>query len=148
MNNEDKKLKDIKVDNFEEGYVTKITGNIPLFSFNSKVDLIEDLKKLNINDVFDKEKSDLSKLTDIPSYIQIALHEAKIDFSNDGIRAGASTSLGGGAGDVTDICLNHIFDVPVKTIDISFDNPYMFLIRNKDTGEVWFAGRVYEALEA
>jgi len=31
-----------------------------------------------------------------------------------------------------------------KKIDLTFDNPYMFVIRDKDTGEVWFTGTVYE----
>ena len=142
-----KKLKEIKLDNFDEGYITKITGNIPLFNIHSELDLINDLKKLNITDVFDRDKSDLSNLADIPSFIEVAKHEATIEFSNEGIRAGATTQLGGGAGATTSICLDYYFDVPVKTIEINFDNPYMFLIRNKDTGEVWFAGRVYEGIE-
>ena len=30
------------------------------------------------------------------------------------------------------------------TIDLDFDKPYMYIIRDKSTGEVWFAGTVYE----
>ena len=36
------------------------------------------------------------------------------------------------------------FDVPVKKIDITFDKPYIYIIRDKDSGEVWFTGTVYE----
>ena len=36
------------------------------------------------------------------------------------------------------------FDVPVEVIDLTFDKPYMFIIRDKNTGEVWFVGTVYE----
>ena len=39
------------------------------------------------------------------------------------------------------------FDVPVEKIDLTFANPYMFIIRDKDTGEVWFTGTVYEPVE-
>ncbi len=34
----------------------------------------------------------------------------------------------------------------VETIDITFDKPYMFLIKDKNSGEVWFTGTVYEPL--
>ena len=36
--------------------------------------------------------------------------------------------------------------MPVEEIDLTFDKPYMFIIRDKDTGEVWFAGTVYNPL--
>ena len=36
------------------------------------------------------------------------------------------------------------YDVPVETIDMTFDKPYFFLIRDKVSGEVWFMGTVYE----
>ena len=29
---------------------------------------------------------------------------------------------------------------------MTFDRPYMFLIRDKENGEVWFVGTVYEPL--
>ena len=34
--------------------------------------------------------------------------------------------------------------MPVEKIDLTFDKPYIYLIRDKDSGEVWFAGSVYE----
>ena len=35
--------------------------------------------------------------------------------------------------------------MPVKTIELNFDKPFLFLIRNKDTNEIWFVGTLYEA---
>ena len=37
-------------------------------------------------------------------------------------------------------------DIPIEKIDLTFDKPYMFIIRDKESGEVWFAGTVYEPL--
>ena len=34
----------------------------------------------------------------------------------------------------------------VKEIDLTFDKPYMFIVRDVKTGEVWFTGTVYEPL--
>jgi hypothetical protein len=34
----------------------------------------------------------------------------------------------------------------VEEIDMTFDKPFVFFIQDKDTGEVWFAGTVYQPL--
>ena len=76
------------------------------------------------------------------SYIDKAVHKANIEFSNQGIKASAATALGGlGA---TSCGYDYLYDIPVETIDLTFDKPYLFLIRDKDTGEVWFSGKVYQ----
>ena len=73
------------------------------------------------------------------------MHKANIEFSNEGIKAAAATE-GGGAGD-TNCGFDYIYKVPIKEIDITFNKPFMFLIRDKNTKEVWFAGTVYEPTE-
>ena len=142
LNNDIKKLKAIKLENFTDGKVTKIVGDIPLFSYKYELQLMNDLKKLGIEDVFDAKKADLSKLSDVDGiYINHASHKANIDFSNDGIKAAAATAVGGmgsAAGG-----FDYLFEVPVETIDITFDRPYLYLIRDKASGEVWFTGTVY-----
>lgn len=127
---------------FKEGVITNVIGRIPKFDFNYELDLKEDLKKIGITDVFEQGTADLSNLTDIQdSYISSAIHKAKIEFTQDGIKAAAATMYGGkgGGGDY-----DYFFDVPVEIIDITFDKPYMFLIRDVETGEIWFTGTVYE----
>ena len=104
---------------------------------------MEKLKENGITDIFDIEKADLSNLTTSNAAISSALHKANIEFTQDGIKAAAATFIGGyGAGEP----FNYEFDVPVEEIDITFNKPYMFLIRDKETGDVWFAGTVYEPL--
>lgn len=127
---------------FKEGVITNVIGRIPKFDFNYELDLKEDLKKIGITDVFEQGTADLSNLTDVQdSYISSAIHKAKIEFTQDGIKAAAATMYGGkgGGGDY-----DYFFDVPVEIIDITFDKPYMFLIRDVETGEIWFTGTVYE----
>ena len=142
LNNDIKKLKAIKLENFTDGKVTKIVGDIPLFSYKYELRLMDDLNKLGITDVFDSKKADLSKLSDAKGvYINHASHKANIDFSNDGIKAAAATAVGGmgsAAGG-----FDYLYEVPVETIDITFDKPYLYLIRDKASGEVWFTGTVY-----
>ncbi len=138
-------LKSIELDSFEDGYVTIVEGYIPMFKFDYELKLMDDLKGLGIEDVFDSEKSDLSNLSSSSSFIDTAVHKANIEFSNDGIKASAATAMGGmGAADGG---FKYYFEAPVKRINLTFDNPYMYLVRDKDTGEIWFAGTVYEPVE-
>lgn len=138
-------LKEVKTENFKEGVVTKIKGSLPLFKFEYSLDLMNDLNKLGIKDVFDSIKSNLSKMTSSKAYIGDASHKATIEFSNEGIKAAAATELGGlGAANGG---FEYLYEVPVEEIDLTFDNPYLFLIRDKDSGEVWFVGSVYEPIE-
>lgn len=139
-------LKTIELNNFAKGKVTKITGYIPLFNFDYELDLMNDLKELGVMDVFDPKKADLSNITtDTDIYIGSASHKANIDFSNEGIKAAAATEFGGMGNDTDGF--EYLYDVPVEIIDLTFDKPYMFLIRDKETGEVWFTGNVYEPTE-
>ena len=140
-----KNLKEIKAENFTEGKVTKITGYIPLFKFDYQLQLKKDLKELGVLDVFDEKKADLSNMiTGTSNYIDSADHKANIEFSNEGIKAAAVTVEGGFGS--TGCGFEHLYDVPVEEINITFDKPYLFLIRDKDTGEVWFVGTVYEPI--
>ena len=138
-------LKPIELDSFKEGYVTEITGYIPMFKMDYELDLINDLKELGITSVLDKS-ADLSNITNDNAYITDAKHSANIEFSNDGIKAAAATIVGG-AGDATGPFFDYYFEVPIETIDLTFNRPFMYLIRDKETGEVWFAGCVYEPID-
>ena len=137
-------LKELKKENFKDGVVTKVYGYIPMFKFDYELKLMSDLKKLGIKDVFSKDKANLSKLTNSKSYIASAAHKANIEFSNDGIKAAAATQMSGAGS--TSGGFDYFFEVPVEEIDLTFDKPYMFLIRDKATGEVWFTGTVYEPI--
>ena len=136
-----KSLKGIKYNNFEDGYVTYIHGLIPLFNFDYDLKIEEDLKKLGVTDVFSLEKSNFTPIVRGPVAIEIK-HKSNINFSNDGIKASAALMMGGFGDGGPDF--DYIFDMPVKEIDLTFDKPYLFLIRDRDTNEIWFTGTVYE----
>ena len=135
-------MKSMKIENFKEGVATRIRGNIPFFKFEYELQLLEDLKKLGIEDVFDSTKADLSNMTTANAVIDKAVHKANIEFSNDGIKAAAATAMGG-LGSTTG-GFDYAFKIPVEEIDVTFDKPYLYLVRDKATGEVWFTGTVYE----
>ena len=138
-------LKNISFDNFKDGVVTKIHGNIPFFKYEYSLPLLKDLKKMGINNIFDINKSDLSNMiTGEKQYIDKAVHKANIEFSNDGIKAAAATAFGGSGAAGCYIDFDHEYEVPIEEIDLTFDKPYMYIIRDKATGEVWFTGTVYD----
>lgn len=137
-------LKELTPENFKEGVVTEITGYIPKFNFEYNLNLKEDLKQLGVTDVFERGKANLTELSDREGiYIADAIHKANIEFTQDGIKAAAATIFGGaGAGSSFD----YIYEIPVEKVDLTFDRPYLFFIREKETGELWFVGTVYEPL--
>lgn len=136
-------LKKIELNNFKDGVVTKITGFIPKFKFDYELDLMNDLKTLGIKNVFEIGKANLKNITSDELYINKISHKSNIEFTQDGIKAAAITYAGGkGAGET----FNYYFEVPVEEIDLTFDKPYMFIIRDKKTQEVWFTGTVYNPL--
>ncbi len=138
-------LKTIDMDSFADGIITEVAGFIPLFKFDYELDILNDLKKIGISEVFNSNKADLSNLMDRKVYISDVKHKANISFSNSGIKAGAVFSaMGAGAGGCG---FDYKFDVPVEKVDITFDKPFIFIIRDKNSGEVWFAGTVYEPEE-
>ncbi len=137
-------LKEIKSENLKEGVITKITGYIPLFKFEYELDLMNDLKQLGITDVFDVDKADLSGITSSAAFIDSASHKANIEFSNEGIKAAAAVQMGGAG--AASCGFTYDYEVPVEEIDLTFDKPFLFLIRDKNSGEVWFTGTVYEPI--
>lgn len=145
INNIINNLKAIELDNFKDGVITEINGYIPMFKFDYELDLMNDLKKLGIVNVFDENKADLTELSSNNAVIDTAIHKANIEFSNEGIKAAAATAVGGkGAGGCE---FDYQYDVPIEQIDLTFNKPYLFIIRDKNSGEVWFAGTVYKPEE-
>ncbi len=138
-------LKPLKAENFKKGVITRIDATIPMFKYDYKLNFQHDLEELGIKDVFVEGESNLTKLAKNNTFIKIAKHMATIDFSNDGIRAGAASIAGGLGGGGPHF--EYLWDVPVEEIDLSFNRPFVYLIRDKNTGEVWFVGSVYEPTE-
>ena len=140
------KLKPIKLESFKEGVITEIRGNIPMFKFDYELNVKEDLQKLGITNVFDSNKADLSNISSSKNYIEQAKQKINIEFANEGIKAAAVTELGGWGGGPP--CgFDYLYDVPVEKINLDFDKPYMFIIRDKNSSEVWFTGTVYKPIE-
>ena len=136
------------IDNYKDGVVTKVYGSIPFFKYSYDMKGFKNnLKELGVTDVFNENAADLTNMVDLSetddnAYIMGASHKADIDFSNNGIKAAAVTVVDGGMGAAAG-GFDYKWDVPVEEIDLTFDKPFMFIIRDKASGEVWFTGAVY-----
>ena len=93
-------------------------------------------KKLGIEDAFDREKANFSNMTETSLFVSKAIHKADVKFSEEGIRAAAVTIF---AMEKNTMILEEYVPITVK-----IDKPFMFLIKDKATGEIWFVGTMYE----
>ena len=109
---------------------------IPKFSFDYSLKLKEDLINLGIKDAFDLNLANLSNISTEKLYVNDALHKANIDFSEDGVKAAAVTVFG------LKILSMEMEDK--NTVKVIIDKPFLYFIRDKKTGEIWFVGTVYE----
>lgn len=140
-----KSLKPIEMGSFKDGAITILSGYVPFFAFDYDLHLVDDLKSIGVSDIFSDEAANLSKISDMEGlYIANAAHKARIDFSNEGIKAGAATVVDGGLGSAVSCRFVHEFEAPIERIELKFNNPYIFLVRDKNTGEAWFAGVVHD----
>jgi len=114
--------------------------SIPKFSFNYNLKLKDDLIDMGITDVFDAQNADLSNMSSKKLHIAEALHKADIKFSETGIKAAATTVM---------VAMDYsvMFIEKNKPEEVTIDKPFLFVIRDKYTGEIWFTGAVYEPEE-
>ena len=111
--------------------------NIPKFKFDYQLGFKKDLNTLGIQSAFDAKLADFSNMASKPLYVGEAIHKANIGFSEEGIKAAAVT--------VFAMALSEAIDPYVpQPIAINIDHPFLFLIRDKDNGTIWFTGAVYQ----
>ena len=113
-----------------------IRVSIPKFSFEYDLELKKDLMNLGITDAFSRGSANFSKMSDKQLYVSEALHKANIDFTEKGVKAAAVT--------VFLMMENAAMIEEEQPVEVTIDNPFMFLIRDKNTKEIWFTGTVYE----
>ena len=107
--------------------------SIPKFKFDYKLNFEDDLKSLGINSAF-KDNADFSKMASESLYVSEASHLATIEFSEGGIKAAAVTSFS-----MMDTAL-----APSTPLEVTINHPFLFLIRDKSNGAIWFIGTVYQ----
>lgn len=102
----------------------------PKFEFDTKYTLNENLKALGIPSAFDPAKADFSGMTTAEKiWIDFVIHQAYVKVDEKGTEAAAATAVGM----VGSAMPRNVFKA---------DHPFIFLIQEKDTGNILFFGRV------
>ena len=116
------------IDEIEIDYVTL---TMPLFEFESEFSLGGALAEMGMPDAFDGS-ADFSGMTGSRDLrISFVVHKAFVSVDEEGTEAAAATGVG------------MLLSGPSKEpIEVTVDRPFIFLIRDVETGTVLFLGRV------
>lgn len=106
---------------------------MPKFQFRSPSPLKETLSRLGMPTAF-SDRADFSAISPRERLVlQDALHEAFISVDEKGTEAAAATGAFGG-----------VTSGPNEIIQLTVDRPFLFLIRDDETGAILFMGRVLD----
>ncbi len=117
-------------------YAYDLTVSVPRFGIETRANLNKILVALGMPLAFDSGAADFSGIhAPGPLYIGTVIHQANIDVDEKGTEAAAATAVGMDTGGGPS---------PVKEITLRLDHPFLFFVRDLDTGAVLFMGRVMD----
>jgi serpin B len=112
---------------------TEVTLTMPRFEFDSEFSLKDTLAGMGMRDAFSPDDADFSGMTGNPElFISDVIHKAFVAVDEAGTEAAAATAVIVGT-----------TSAPVEPlVEVTIDRPFIFLIRDIDTGAILFVGRV------
>jgi serpin B len=111
---------------------------LPRFSFETKADLAQVLADLGMPTVFELGAADFSGMTtQEPLFISNVIHEANISVDEQGTEASAATAVVIMAG-----------AAPAGPPQVHLDRPFLFALRDLNTGAVLFLGQVVDPTQS
>jgi serpin B len=117
-------------------YAYNVRLFMPRFGIDTKGNLVASLKALGLKKAFDAAKADFTGMTSEDRlHIGIVIHQANIDVDEQGTEAAAATAVGMDTGGCTG-------PQPATTKILRLDKPFMFMLRDVQTGAILFMGRV------
>jgi serpin B len=112
----------------------RVTLSLPKFRVERQFDLSDALRALGVTNVFDADLADFSGLLGAGSiFLTAVVHKAFVAANEKGTEAAAATAAVGG-----------ITSAGGSSIAVSVDRPFLFAIRDRDTGTILFLGRVVD----
>lgn len=110
----------------------EVTLRLPRFDIAKATDLGAALQALGVIDAFDPNAADLSGITTAERlYVSAALHQANITVDEQGTVAAAAT-----------VIVVSEASAAVELHELTVDRPFLFLLRDRPTGTLLFAGQV------
>lgn len=122
-----------------------INYSLPKYTFDfDYTKFKQSLIDLGIKDAFDGEKSSFKYMvnenSNIKVYVDEAIHKSHIELSEHGTKAAAVTVFL-----LKDNAME--YEETKKEINIIFDKPFIFIIKEKQSDNIWFYGTVYKPME-
>ncbi len=105
---------------------------LPKFGAESQLGLGDVLAALGMPAAFDADTADFSGMTVADRlYISAVIHQANIDVDEKGTEAAAATAVVMAAS-----------AAPAPPVEMTVDRPFMFALRDMETGAILFLGRI------
>jgi serine protease inhibitor len=115
-------------------YPYALTLFMPKFSTETRAKLNDVLQGLGMPLAFDARRADFSGINPRdPVYIGFVIHQANIDVDEKGTEAAAATAVGMDVGGGPSA---------VKEIALRLERPFLYFVRDVETGAILFMGRV------
>ena len=113
----------------------KIELSLPRFKYDYSLDLIDVLEYLGVSEIFSSHADFTRIFGEVGDlYISDAIHKTHIELNETGTKAAAVTYFGMKANSMVD---------NDKVINIKFDKPFVYVIRDTESKEMLFFGIVY-----
>jgi serpin B len=113
----------------------KVAVSLPKFTTTVDFQLNEELKALGMPSAFDENRADFSGMDGEKGlHIASVVHKAFIDVNEEGTEAAAATA----------VIISTPTGLPRPPAVFRADHPFLFLIRDKQTGSVLFLGRLLQ----
>lgn len=123
-------LFDTVVGGLVSGYEVDLT--MPKFEFSTQSALNVPLLELGMTTPFDPSAADFSGMTTQEKlYISDVVHEAYISVDEEGTEAAAATGV-----------IMDLTAAPTQPVELTVDRPFIFALRDRETGAILFMGRV------
>ena len=111
---------------------------LPRFTFRTQAQLVEALQALGVDTLFDPGRADLSAMSSEERlYVSDVLHEAYVAVTEKGTEAAATTAV-----------VIKATAAPAPARELLADRPFLFAIRDRETGAVLMLGRVLDPTHA
>ena len=105
---------------------------LPKFKMTSQFGLSDTLKKMGMPNAFDGSKADFSGMDSTKNlFISAVLHKAFVEVNEEGTEAAAGTGVMVG-----------LTSIPAPPPVFRVDRPFVFIIKDNNTGSILFVGRV------
>ncbi|MBD3260014.1 serpin family protein [Candidatus Woesearchaeota archaeon] len=118
-------------------YEQRVDIYMPKFKFDTKYMMATDLSQMGMPTAFSRD-ADFSGMTgDTSLFISAVIHQAFVEVNEEGTEAAAATA----------VVISLKSAMPAQPKVFRADHPFIFMIQQKDTGNILFMGRMNNPVE-